>query len=69
MYSFDLEETLRTKGLSRQAAADMASVNIRTVFRWIKGTTPIPAGSAELLALKTSFLPDVEISGEQVPSE
>lgn len=69
MASFDLADVLSTKGLTRQDAADMAHVNIRTVFRWLNGTTPIPGSVAELLALKTSFLPDAEIAEDSTSSE
>lgn len=69
MDSAELNSIIRTKKLYVREVAEMAHVNIRTVFRWLKGVTPIPGGAAELVALKTSFLPDVEISAEQVPSE
>lgn len=42
MTPFELDVYIKNKGISRNDFAELVGVSRRTVFRWLKGTAPIP---------------------------
>lgn len=47
-----LEEQLEELDITNEEAAYYAGVSVATVYRWLKGTTPIPASVIRMFDLK-----------------